>query len=393
MVPAPKRLAVIGAGPMGLAAALGARRLGFDVTVFEKGAVGESLRGWGKTRFFTPFGWNANGDMRTALGSVLPPEDALLTGPEMAERVLEPLADSPALRGRVRTGCAVVAVGRSGFLRDDLAGHPLRDERPFRLLTRCREGERYYEADVVLDASGGFALPGPAGAGGLPAVGEAAAARYIVRDLGDLDRRIRSFKGRSILLVGHGHSAATAMLDLAEMASRAPATRLTWAVRTSNRRPCEEIAEDPLPERRRIASTANDLAESPPAHLSLRRRSGIEEIRPEGGRLRVGFSRDGDDLFDEIVSLTGFRPDNAFLSELALDLSAATEGPAALSRALASQTDCLSVPRVRGEALSSGEAGFFFVGSKSYGRRRTFLLRTGFAQLELLLGILGNGAA
>ena len=388
-----KRLVVIGAGPMGLAAALGARNRGFDVEVFEKGSVGESLKAWGPTRFFTPLDWNVNGDMRFALGSRLPDEQSLLTGPELAAQVLEPLAESAALRGRVHTGSTVVAVGRSGFLRGDLADHPLRSERPFRILTRGREGERYWEAESVLDASGGFALPNPVGTGGVPAIGEEAAARHVTRDLGALDRRLRTFKGRSILLVGHGHSAATAVLALAGMAAAAPASRLTWVVRSSNRRPCEEVAEDPLPERRRVASRANDLAESPPLYLSVRRRTSIDEIRMESGRLRVVFSREGEGLFDEIVSLTGYRPDNGFLSELSLRFSPATEGPELLSRALSGQTDCLSVPRVGSEDLASGEPGFFFVGSKSYGRRRTFLLRTGFSQLELLLDALGRGRA
>ena len=37
-----RRLAVIGAGPIGIAAAIGAIERGFDVTVLEKGNVGDS---------------------------------------------------------------------------------------------------------------------------------------------------------------------------------------------------------------------------------------------------------------------------------------------------------------------------------------------------------------
>lgn len=390
---ATRRLIVVGAGPMGLCAALGARERGFDVAVLEKGSVGESLRRWGSTRFFTPLRMNLSAESKSILSGHLPPAEALLTGPEMADLVLVPLAGSPPLRGRVHIGCRVLSVGRSGLTRSEFASHPIRSERPFRILTERGGIEEIWEANVVFDASGGFVVPNPAGPGGLPALGERALGERMIRDLGTLERRLESLSGRSVLVVGHGHSAAAAILSLARLFARAPETGVTWAVRSANRRPCEEVAEDPLPERRRVALEANGLAESPPPRMTVRRRTAIEEIRPEGARLRVRFSRGESEVFDEIVALTGSRPDYGFLSELPLDLSAATEGPAALSRALAGATDCLSVPRVRLEDLQTGEPNFFFVGAKSYGRRRTFLLQTGLAQLDLLLETLGKAAA
>ena len=126
------RLAVIGAGPIGLEAALGALERGFDVTVLEKDQVGASLRRWGSARLFSPFAMNVSARAKAALGPAGPPDDALLTGPEMADRVLEPLARLPALAGRVRVGHRVAAVGRARTIRRDLPGHPMRAERPFR---------------------------------------------------------------------------------------------------------------------------------------------------------------------------------------------------------------------------------------------------------------------
>lgn len=375
------RLLVIGAGPIGLFAALAGVEKGFDVTVLEKDEVGSALLGWGPTRFFSPFGMNLPPAVRALIGS-LPPDEALLTGPEMVGQLLAPLARSSRLAGRVLAGHRVVGVARAGMTRMDFAGHPLRAERPFRVMAETTAGERSFEADIVLDASGVTGQPCWMGEGGLPARGERRVASRIARDLGSLDRRLERMAGRSILLAGHGHSAATALLRLADLCRESPATRITWAVRAANGRPCAEVAEDPLPERQRVVTLANDLAQAPPDFLAVERRAMVEAVTQERDRLAVELTGGRGGHFDEIVSLTGYRPDLGFLSELALEISPSTEGAARLSRALAGVTDCLSVPRVRSEDLASGEPGFFLIGAKSYGRSRNFLIRTGIAQLE-----------
>jgi len=379
------RLVVIEAGPMGLEAALGAVERGFEVTVLEKGRVGESLRRWGSTRLFSPLGMNVSGRVMRLLGRDLPPEDALLTGPEMVARVLEPLVSRRPLAGRVRLGHRVVAVGRARMTRPEMAGHPLRAERPFRLLVETPEGEQVVEAEAVLDASGVYDIPAAVGAGGVPARGERPVGARVVRYLGTLEEGLASLAGREVLLVGHGHSAANALERLAGLR---PAALLTWAVRTPNRRPCVEVANDPLPERRRVVAQANDLAADPPPFLKVERRAGLEAIEAANGHLGVALSGNRRGEFDAVVGLTGYRPDLSFLSELALEISPATEGAARLGRAVARVTDCLSIPKVGPEDLGTGEPGFHFVGIKAYGRLPTFLLQTGIAQLESILDLL-----
>ena len=170
------------------------RQRGFDTTVLEKGRVGDSLRRWGpSTRFFSPLAMNLSPRAKRALGAALPCEDALLTGPEMADRVLEPLAGTPALAGRIRTGQRVVAVGRTRLTRSEMAGHPLRAERPFRLLVETPAGEEVVEAEVVLDASGVYDTPSAVGAGGLPAPGERTLGPRLVRHLGPAALRATSW--------------------------------------------------------------------------------------------------------------------------------------------------------------------------------------------------------
>ncbi len=382
------RVLIIGAGPMGIAAAIAAADRGCEVTVLERDEVGASLRTWGPVRFFSPLHMNVSARMRELLGDAFPDPDALLTGAEYVDRVLVPLVECAPLLGRVRTGCTVVAIGRRGLTRSDYAGHPLRAERPFRVIT---QNDEVFEADVVLDASGGLRLPRAIGIGGLPARGEATLARKPIRTLGALAAARNDLRGRRILLLGDGHSAANAIAMLADLASEAPSTRIVWAVRSANRRPCEEVLNDPLPERRDIVARANALAELPPEFLTVERKAMIESVAQNNGHVVVALTGGRVAEADIIAAFTGYRPDGAFLSELAVETSAVTEGGARLYRAISNVTDCLSVPQVSPDDLQSGEPGFFFIGSRSYGRSNGFLLKTGLAQLETILASLPVG--
>jgi len=372
------RVLIIGAGPMGIAAAIGAADRGADVIVLERGEAGASLRTWGPTRFFSPLHMNLSARMRELLGDAMPDPDALLTGPEYVDRVLLPLIEREPLRGRVRTQHEVIAAGRRGLTRGDYAGHPLRAERPFRVF--CGN-DATFEADVILDASGGLTVPRPIGIGGLPALGESRLERLPIRTLGELAATRDKLRGKRVLLLGDGHSAANAVTMLAEDGS----INIVWAVRTPNRRPCEEVANDPLPERRSVVARANALAEAPPPFLKVERKAMIESVSQNNGHVVVALTGGRIVETDFIAAYTGYRPSNAFLSELTVEVSPVTEGGGRLYRAISNITDCLSVPPVKPEDLQSGEPGFFFVGSRSYGRSNGFLLQTGLAQLETIL--------
>ena len=380
----PRRIVVIGGGPIGIAAAIGALDRGFDVTLLERAAVGHSLRSWGNTRFFSPLSMNVSPRMLEILGDAAPPPHALLTGVEMAEQVLLPVAERAPLRGRIRTGTRVLAIGRRGLTRSEYAGHPLRAERPFRLVVE-NGSEDVIEADVVLDATGGYAVPNAIGAGGLPAPGERGLNGRAIRTLGDLDRARETLRGKRVLLVGDGHSAANAVLTLAAIAERDPSTLVTWAVRTRKRRPCEEVANDPLPERERIVRMANDLAEAPPDFLRVERAATVDAFAPSEDGVIVRLTGGRDVACDFVAAFTGFHPSDDIECELAIDVSPVTEGSARLHRAISGVTDCLAVPRLSASDLESGEPNFWFVGSRSYGRSPAFLLQNGLAQVETIL--------
>jgi thioredoxin reductase len=369
------RVLVIGAGPMGIATAIGALDRGLDVTVLERDEAGSSLRTWGATRFFSPLHMNVSARMRALLGDAMPDPDALLTGPEFADLILAPLAE----RAHVRAHHNVIAIGRRGLTRGDYAGHPLRAERPFRVV--C-DNDEVFEAEIVLDASGGLVVPRAIGAGGLPARGESHLGDAAIRTLGDL--MSHDLRGKHVLVVGDGHSAANAIVWLEKI----DGVQVTWAIRTANLRPCEAVMNDPLPERAAIVDRANALAASPPPFLRMERRAMIESVARNNGHVSITLSGGRTVVADRVAAFTGYRPDDSYLSELAVEVSPVTEGGARLYRAIANITDCLTVPKVAPRDLESGEENFYFVGSRAYGRSRSFLLQTGLAQLEVLLDAL-----
>ena len=382
------RIAIIGAGPSGIEAGLLAAEQGHDFTIYERDEVGASLLEWGPTRFFSPFGMNMSPRAVARLGPRALRQDALPTGPEFVDSVLRPLARSEPLRGRVREGTRILGVARRQMLRGDYPGHPLRGEQPFLLHVESENGqEEHVPADVVIDATGVYSTPNPLGPSGLGALGEPALGLRIMRTLGALHRRLKELAACDVLLVGHGHSAANALETLCGMESE---PKLVWATRSAARRPVVSVANDPLQERARTVDAANALATSPPASLHICRRTHVVALESQGDRIAARLSNDRSVGVDGIVSMTGYRPDLSFLSELALDLAPDTEGPALLTRAVNGVKDCLSRPVVKDGDLQTGEPNFFFAGHKSYGRLSSFLLSSGLDQLERIFAIIGR---
>src|SRR5215831_11092808 len=94
-----QRVAVLGAGPVGLEAALYARRLDLDVTVYERGRIAEYVQRWGHVRLFSPFGMNATPLGRSAILAhdprhEFPADNACVTGRDHVSAYLEPLAST-----------------------------------------------------------------------------------------------------------------------------------------------------------------------------------------------------------------------------------------------------------------------------------------------------------
>ena len=210
------RIAVLGAGPVGLEAALYARTLNLPVTVYERGRIGEHVQRWRHIRLFSPFGMNSTPLGRSAIlatnpSQEFPADTTSLTGQEHLTAYLEPLAKARLLKDAIRGDSHVLAVGRRGFLKNEAPGDGRRGQQPFRLLLREGKGaERLEEADVVLDCTGTFGQHRWLGDGGIPAIGERAAEPHIAYGLDDvLGERRNAYAGKNIMVVGGGYSAAT----------------------------------------------------------------------------------------------------------------------------------------------------------------------------------------
>lgn len=412
MSPPRPRIAILGAGPIGLEAALAAAEHGFPFTVYEAGErAGAAIAEWGHVRLFTPWELNASPRARALLAAAgcEPPREGFPTGAELIEELLLPLAARPEIAPRLRTGCRVLEVGRQGLVKSDEIGTGRRAGHRFRLLVEQRGDERVEPADLVLDCTGTWRNPNRLGDGGIPAPGERA-----VEAAGRLHRHppavaagaaagSGAWAGETVLLVGAGHSAQTAARDLARLATEHPGTRVIWALRS--RRPgWGRIDDDPLPARAELAAAAAELAAGGSPAVEVRRGVVVEAMalagsRGDGRRVAVTLRpRDGsaDDPgvetveVDRVLSLTGYVGDHRLYRQLQVHECYATAGPMKLAAALLGETsgDCLAQESHGADTLVNPEPGFFLLGSKSYGRNTTFLLRTGWEQVDEVLGLL-----
>ncbi len=376
-----QRIAVIGAGPVGLEAALQAVARGFEVQVFECGAAGAAMRKWGHVRMFSPLAMNTSELGRQHTG-ITNGAHEFLTGAEFAGRYLQPLAES--LGDRIMTQTRVTGIGRAGALKGDLIGLPERAMRPFQLLVEHEGSERVEEADVVLDCSGTFSQPGALGPGGVPVPGERDCAESIFYGVPDVAGALRErFAGQRILVIGAGHSAATVVLALAEVAAAHAGTEVHWIVRKSAAQPAVGVPDDPLPARAALARRVNEYAAAA-KWLHFRAGRQVRRMRRNGDGVEVELGPEAELLtVDAIVAATGFRPDTALSRELQVSLCYATEGTLPLAAQLLGETggDCLAVGSFGVDSLRHPEPGYFVLGMKSYGRASDFLIRTGYEQV------------
>ncbi|MFK0039828.1 NAD(P)-binding domain-containing protein [Paenarthrobacter sp. NPDC090517] len=385
-------IAVIGAGPVGLAAAAHLLERGLEPIIFEAGAsAGAAIEQWRHIRLFSPWRFNLDAAAVRLLeptGWESPRPTALPYGGELIDNYLTRLAELPSIASRLKTGARVIAVTRAGLDKTHVRD---RDTTPFMVRVEHAGEVRDYTVSAVVDASGTWATRNPLGTSGLPAIGEDRATDRISSPLPDVSVRDReSFAGRRVLVVGAGHSAANTLINLAQLAKDEPDTKILWAIRSAS---AEKVYgggdADGLPARGQLGSRLRRLVEA--GTIELHTGFGIGSLTDSEGGLTVKAGDGRTVETDVVVPCTGFRPDLEILRELRLGLDPAVEAPTELGPLIDPEFhSCGTVPPHGAKVLAHPEKDFYIVGMKSYGRAPTFLLATGYEQVRSVAAALAG---
>lgn len=382
---------VIGAGPQGLAAAAHLLERGLVPLVLEAGTgPAHSVSCWAHVRLFSP--WSelvdpAAGRLLAPTGWIAP-ETGYPTGGDWIAEYLAPLAE--ALGDRVHYGSRVTAVARKGR---DLVVDAGREDQPYVVQIVDEAGvERRIEARAVIDASGTWGNPAPAGASGIPALGEraAASAGVLVHDI-PTPAEVEALAGKHVVVIGNGHSSTTAINDLTRLAREDADTRITWVLRRGDvGNTFGGGADDELARRGELGKRAKAAVDSGLVDMVTGFRT--YRIDLDGPRAVVA-AEDGRVLApaDTILVLTGLRPDLTFLSEVRLDLDVRLQAPTKVAVEVDPNAhSCGSVEATGAAELAHPDADFYIVGAKSYGRAPTFLAMTGYEQVRSVVAALAG---
>ena len=389
-------VAVIGAGPVGLAAAAHLLHYRQPFLVFEAGAEpGAAIRQWGHVATFSPWRYMVDGAARELLQQTAwqpPAEEGIPTGDELVDRFVRPLAEHPSMAPYVRLNSRVLSVGRKDFDKVRTRG---RDQQPFEV--RLASGE-VVEARAVIDASGTWHQPNPAGSGGVPVPGEREFADRIAYGIPDVTGRERHhYAGKRVLVVGSGHSAFNVILDLVSLSERAPGTEIVWVMRKEN---LDTVwgggSADALSARGELGQRARRAVES--GRLRVMTPFRIRAIESAGsGPVTVrGAVRDAPAavVVDRVIVCTGFRPDLEMLKEVRLSIDPWLECTTALGPLIdPNEHSCGTVRPHGARELAHAEKDFYVIGMKSYGRAPTFLLATGYEQARSVVAMLAGDVA
>jgi hypothetical protein len=203
-----------------------------------------------------------------------------------------------------------------------------------------------------------------------------------------LGRDRARYAGRTVAVLGAGHSAVGTLIDLARLKEKVPGTQIMWLLRGD--KPEKAFgggANDKLAARGALGQAFARLVAS--GVICVERSFRVSHLSREGDKIRIGAGGTccgRHVLADELVVATGFRPDFDFLREIRLSLDPAVECPPALAPLIDPNIHSCGTVRPHGaRELAQPEPGFYLAGMKSYGRAPTFLMMTGYEQVRSIV--------
>lgn len=389
-------VAIIGGGPVGLSAVAHLLERGETPLLLEAGdSIGANLREWSHVRMFSPWRYvvdSASVRLLEKNGWHMPPAEDLPTGGDLREKYLIPFTNLSQVKPYIHLNARVVAISRS---HNDKMRDSGRDTSPFILHVIYGDGhEAHLEARAVIDAAGTWNNPNPLGGNGLPAIGEKRFADHIFYGIPDVNNQHHArYANKRVMVVGNGHSATNALLDLAKLSENAPQTEIFWVLRTANvSSSFGGGTSDELSARGQLGTRLKNSVEAGMFHIIAP--FFISEIeKGDDGLVVTGRTPNGLEsvVVDEIISTTGARPNLDMLRELRLDINNSLESVNTLAPMIDPNLhSCGTVPPHGETELRHPEANFYIVGMKSYGRAPTFLLLTGYEQVRSVVAMLAG---
>lgn len=389
-------VAIIGGGPVGLAAAAHLTLKNIPFTIFEAGqSVGQNMLSWSHVRVFSPWKYNIDSAAKKLLlptDWIAPDENRLPTGKELVEGYFLPLANLPQIKPYLHLNSKVISIGRKGLDKMKTLG---REDKPFSIKVEENGAINYYEAKAVIDATGTWNQPNPIGSGGVDAEGEQKFKNSIFYGIPNVKvDHLERYKNKNVVVVGGGHSAINTLLDLAEIQKSHPETQLNWILRKDT---MEKVyggkKDDALEARGALGVRIEQLVNS--GKLNVFTPFHILKLIKKGDGIQIIGNLNGDietiNQIDEIISNTGSRPNLDMIREVRVDLDSSLESVFDLAELIDPNIHSCGTVRPHGEKeLRHPEKDFYIVGSKSYGRAPTFLMATGYEQVRSVVAYLSG---
>ncbi|MDM5310664.1 FAD-dependent oxidoreductase [Peribacillus frigoritolerans] len=386
-------VAIIGGGPVGLAAAAHLLKKGEKFIVLEAGdSAGSSMLEWGHVRMFSPWQYNIDKAAKELLektGWTSPDEEALPTGRELVKEYLLPLSNLSEIKEQIILHAKVVGVAKKAH---DKLKTGKRDTVPFQLYVEVNGDTKVIEAKAVIDSSGTWSNPNPILSNGIWTNAERKLHNQIHYGIPNVVQLENRYQNKSIMVIGSGHSAINALLELATLQQKFTDTKIYWVLR---KKQIHEVyggqENDGLVARGELGIRIQQLVES--GRINILTPFHINGVYPTNDKIAVVGELDGEEFtlgdIEEIVVSTGFRPDTSFLNEVRINLDSAVESIEALAPLIDPNIHSCGTVRPHGEQeLRHPEKNFYIVGMKSYGRAPTFLLATGYEQVRSVVAYL-----